>query len=132
LPTPNNFPNTIKELLLKISMQIYFDKRIICSLCRTGLDLKKQKCLLCLEFEKKHLVFIYDTHFSTILTSIKIRLYKDIQAYKEKIRNNDNSSNNGTYDIPHSKQKMYFIKPPKKVPEISKSVPRCPKFQKKD
>ncbi|CAF3348988.1 unnamed protein product, partial [Rotaria sp. Silwood2] len=85
LPTPNNFPNTMAQLLSQVDIPAYFDKRIICSLC----------------------VFIYDTHFSTILSLIITRLYTDIEAYTEKNRNNDNTA---TYDIPFAATYQNLLK----------------------
>jgi len=100
LPTPNCFPNTMKEILTKLNVETCFDKRVICSLCGTTLDSKKQKCLLCPGFEKKHMIFIYDTHFTRILTSITTRLSKDILNYKEKISDYYNNGTSEIYDIP--------------------------------
>ncbi|CAF1254773.1 unnamed protein product [Rotaria sordida] len=100
LPVPNTFPNTMIELLTKLNIEPRFDKRIICSLCKRTLDAKTQKCLSCSDFEKRDVIFIYDTHFTAILTSIITRLGKDIEDYKKKIWSNDNKDNNETYDIP--------------------------------
>jgi hypothetical protein len=46
------------------------------------------------------MIFIYDTHFTRILTSIITRLSKDILNYKEKILDYYNNGTSEIYDIP--------------------------------
>ena len=100
LPTPNNLPSTMNELLSKINVKACFEKRIVCSLCGREVDLKSKRCTHCSNFDKKHLIFIYDMHFNAILTSKIKRLFNIIQDYKEKIDCGFNRYNNEAYDIP--------------------------------
>ena len=114
LPTPNSFPNTMKDLLAKVEVKTCFEKRVMCSLCGRQLNMKKQKCTSCVNFEKKNLVFIYDTHFADILSSVVTRLSNDIKVYKERIYANDYTSNDGTFDIPFASTYQELLKTHKK------------------
>ena len=102
LPTPNLLPNSNRRLLSMVDFKKYSNKRVIWSLCGVELDLKRNICLSCPNFKKKHLIFIYGTHFITILTLIVTRLFKDIQDYKEQILKfgDSNTDTNQAYDIP--------------------------------
>ncbi|CAF1489595.1 unnamed protein product [Rotaria magnacalcarata] len=97
LPTPNSLPRSIDEMTSVLDISNYSNKRIICSLCGSTLDLKIRKCLSCPDSDHRSLILIYDTHFSDILQSILGRLKTDIKQYKDKIIN---ENNDGDYDIP--------------------------------
>ncbi|CAF1499435.1 unnamed protein product, partial [Adineta steineri] len=100
LPIPNNFPKSLSGLLSEINIQKYYHKRIICALCGAELD-ERRKCFSYKDFEKKHIVFIYDTQFMTLLIMIVSRLFQEIESYRESFSKNDNIGDiNTIHDIP--------------------------------
>lgn len=101
LPTPNSFPNKMSNLLKMLAAKTCFDKRIICSRCGKNVNKKQTKCYTCADFEKKNLIYIYDTHFGDILSSIVTRVSNEIKIYK---------SNNETYDVPFASTYKNLLK----------------------
>ena len=100
LPTPNQLSSTMTELLSKMNIHTFYEKRMIRALSRIQLDPTNKKYSSCIDFEEKHRIHINQTTLIEILGSIKSRLMKDIQDYQEKIHRNDASDRNKTYDIP--------------------------------
>lgn len=110
LPTPNSFPKKMSNLLRLIDVKTCFNKRMICSLCGKNVNQKGKKCDTCSNFEKKNLIYVYDTHFGHILSTIMKRVWDDIKIYKKKIYENDYKNNNETYDIPFASTYRTLLK----------------------
>lgn len=121
LPVPNQLPQTMKELLVKINgtwwtnnheawisqilfffnhlVPSLFEKREICRNCFKNIALQQSMCP-CIHHDRNTVFLVYDIDLITTLHFQISRLWPDIMDYKQSIQSN---ASNGSNDIPFNK-----------------------------
>lgn len=106
LPIPHNMPTNMNQLLKQINIKDYFRRRSVCILCGKDLQDNARKCDTCSMAESKHVGYILDTYFPSLLNVVVGRAASDIDKYKRLIL----SPNEHTpYDIPFGRNYQYLL-----------------------
>ncbi|CAF1205337.1 unnamed protein product [Adineta steineri] len=94
LPTPNNMPKSMKQILAKMQVQELFSKSEVCAACYMNINDHHGK--ICSTTGLKN-INIFDTHVKTAFLFLLNRLWSTIKEYKQQISLNTNNNYN---DIP--------------------------------
>ncbi|CAF5026060.1 unnamed protein product, partial [Rotaria sp. Silwood1] len=87
LPTPNNVPKTMKNLLNQLEIENNnFKKYILCTSCNDYVSLEKKICFKCSSNDSKTFAFIYDMNIEEYIRNIYIRLKIEIDQYRNQLR----------------------------------------------
>ncbi|CAF1241007.1 unnamed protein product [Rotaria sordida] len=96
LPTPNNVPNSMEDLLNQLEIENnIFKKYLLCTTCNAYVSLKKKFCFKCSSNDSKTFAFIYDMNIEEYIRNIYIRLKIEIDQYRNQLRlmNDKNKTN---------------------------------------
>ncbi|CAF4012453.1 unnamed protein product, partial [Rotaria magnacalcarata] len=101
LPTPNNLPSTMDDLLLFMNIDDLFFKQSFCLVCKQYLEYKQRVCFTCKCFDEKAITDVYNVNVKHVLKTLLKRLSPIIEKYKKNIY--DDIDEEETKDIPFGK-----------------------------
>jgi hypothetical protein len=96
LPTPNNVPKNIEDLLEKLEIKNNtFKKYMLCTNCNDHISFTKQFCSKCSSNDTKSFAIVYDMNVEDYIKKIYTRLKIEIDEYRNQLRTmNDKDKTN--------------------------------------
>ena len=82
LPTPNNLPSTMTDLLSLMNIDDLFFKQSFCLVCKQYLEYKQRVCFACKYFDEKVIADVYNVNVKHVLKKLLKRLSPIIERYK--------------------------------------------------
>jgi hypothetical protein len=91
LPQPNYMPSSTAELYRLMNVDDLFTRRKVCITCQLELPLNEHICQQCRSTDQKTTATVFDVDLHKVLPLLLQRLSKNIEEYKKKALQNDNS-----------------------------------------
>ncbi|CAF1314464.1 unnamed protein product [Adineta ricciae] len=86
LPSPNNAPKTMDDLLQQLDIENnIFKKCMLCTSCNEYISLRKMFCSKCLSTDARNFAFVYDMNIEEYIKKVYVRFRVEIDEYRNQL-----------------------------------------------